>query len=99
MDDFASTALFNLIAVELRKQGLDVSINAQFEGKTSGSAKRELLAVAIAKLGQSAVLRIGQGIRNHPFHPVLAVLKKPVIRLTCYNAGSDSRVTTTVIIG
>ena len=58
MDDFASTALFNLIAVELQKQGLEVSVNAQFEGKTSGSAKRELLAVAIDNLGPSSVLRI-----------------------------------------
>lgn len=76
MDDFASTALFNLIAIELRKQGLNVSLDPGFDGKTSGSAKRDLLDIAMDELGPAGVLQIGQGIRHIDFHPILAVLRK-----------------------
>lgn len=76
MEDFASTALFNLIVLELRKHGMDVSSDDRFDGKTPDTAKRQLLGVAIAELGPSAVLSIGQGIRHIDFHPILAVLGK-----------------------
>lgn len=78
MDDFASTALFNLIAVELQRQGFEVQTNPQFEGKTERSSKANLLDAALEQLGPVAILRIGAGIRRVTFDPTLAVLLKAV---------------------
>ena len=78
MDDFASTALYNLIAVELKRQGFDARTNMQFAGKTDRREKARLLDAAKAALGPSALLRIGTGISRSPFNASLAVLLSAV---------------------
>ena len=74
MDDFASTALYNLIAVELRKLGMPVAPSTQFAGKTARVDKAELLNSALAQLGPSAIVAVGQGIRDMAADPTLTVL-------------------------
>lgn len=74
MDDFASTALLELVATELRRQGVVIEIPTEFEGKTSSGAKASALALAMDQVGPKAVLAIGQGYTRVRFHPVVAVL-------------------------
>ncbi len=74
MDDFASTALYNLIAAQLRRAGLNVAASRRFEGKTDATQKADLLTHALKALGPSVVVGIGQGIRTAGADPTLAVL-------------------------
>ena len=74
MDDFASTELFNLIALELQKQGYDVRPSPEFKGKISRTAKASLLNAALDDLGPSALLKIGSGIEDVHGKPMVSVL-------------------------
>lgn len=62
MDDFASTALFNLIASELNNQGFNIKPNQQFSGKTDRQTKATVLHAALIELGPAAILKIGRGL-------------------------------------
>ena len=74
MDDFASTALYNLIAFQLRQVGVDVTPSPRFEGKIDSARKTDLLAESLTTLGAAFVVEIGQGIRSAPANPIVDVL-------------------------
>lgn len=76
MEDFASTALYNLIAFQLQKFGMSAEPSKRFEGKMERTEKADLLAFAIESHGASSVVQIGQGIRSIKSEPTLAVLFK-----------------------
>jgi len=76
MDDFASTTLYNLIASQLQKLGMDTQPLTRFEGKTQRAEKAGLLSAAIDSLGASPIVQIGQGIVSIQSDPTLAVLTR-----------------------
>ncbi|MEM1432834.1 MAG: helix-turn-helix transcriptional regulator [Pseudomonadota bacterium] len=76
MDDFASTALYDLIASRLEQVGMPVRPSMRFEGKTERSAKARLLGDALATLGAAAVIAVGEGIRCVEADPTVAVLRR-----------------------
>jgi len=75
MEDFASTALFNLIVEGLRRQGLTVNQSQRFEGKTERISKKKILD---HELGPAAILKIGAGIRASQPSPMARVLSNSV---------------------
>lgn len=78
MEDFVSNAFFNLIAVELKRQGFDATASSQFAGRAPRSNKKNLLDAALTQLGPAAVLNIGAGIHRIHFDPTLSLLLKAV---------------------
>ncbi|MEM1228945.1 MAG: helix-turn-helix transcriptional regulator [Pseudomonadota bacterium] len=76
MDEFASTALYNLIVKKLSDIGVDARPNPAFQGKTQGSEKADLLSLALSEKGCAAVFGIGQGIRALTAEPIIATLLK-----------------------
>jgi len=78
MEDFVSNAFFNLIADELRRQGIHSAANSQFSGKATRNSKVELLDKAYSQIGNSALLSIGTGIHRVDFDPTLALLVNAV---------------------
>ncbi len=74
MTNFASSALFNLIAGQLKSQGLEAAKPIGFEGKTEAVSKRDLLNVAMRSLGPSSIFKIGQALKTVDFDPTLEVL-------------------------
>ena len=78
MDDFASTALYNLIASRLQKLGMDIRPSRRFDGKIDRYEKADLLGDALASLGASAIVGIGQEIHCTGSNPTLEVLTRAV---------------------
>jgi len=78
MDDFASTALYNLIVTELKRQGFAATPNRQFAGKIDRHEKANLLAAALQQLGPSAILKIGLGIQHASAQQMGSVLARAV---------------------
>lgn len=74
MDDFASSALVQLITVELNRQGVEIEPISSFDGRTSSIAKSRLLELGLSRVGAPGILSIGLGIQRLGFHPVPAVL-------------------------
>ena len=78
MDDFASTALYNLIASRLQTLGMDIRPTRRFDGKIDRSEKADLLGDALASLGASAIVGIGQEIHSMGSNPTLEVLTRSI---------------------
>ncbi|MEM7220602.1 MAG: helix-turn-helix transcriptional regulator [Pseudomonadota bacterium] len=74
MDDFASTALYNLIAARLRRAGMPAATQQRFAGKLERTHKSDLLNAALEELGPAAIVDIGQGLRDVHSDPTLNVL-------------------------
>ena len=74
MDDFASRALFNLVASQLRDAGVVASPSSRFEGKIESARKSDLLSAALEQVGAPAIVAIGQGIRAGLLDHTLRVL-------------------------
>ncbi len=76
MDGFASSAMFNLVAAELSRQGHSTAPRSQFSGKIERQSKSEALHQATRLLGPAGTLAIGQGIRGPAFDPVVRILRR-----------------------
>jgi AraC-like DNA-binding protein len=74
VQDFASSAFYELIAAELARRGYRIPGSAGFAGKIPRTAKLALLSGALAALGPHALVAVGAGIRRLAFDPTLEVM-------------------------
>jgi AraC-like DNA-binding protein len=75
MEDFASSAMMRVIALGMRRLGIEHSTKPSDRAHVALADKREVLAAIAARHGRSVLLRIGQGVHDLPDEPLLIALR------------------------
>ena len=75
MSDFSASALLRLVPLGLKRQGIDMPVQAPPRGAHMPvDDKRRLLDAIATSHGESALVRLGEGILDAPDEPVLTAM-------------------------
>ena len=76
MDEFASSAMMRVIAHGLKRQGVELTVNAPDRAHVPLRDKQQVLDAIMRRHGERTLLKLGQGIFEMPDEPLFIALRQ-----------------------